>query len=356
MPSTQKKPLSFATQNLGFSQGSVISNVSSRHKGIFLLTKKTMHPWIVRAVPPSMFILSVLFYSLQNFLVKVLCTQNSFWTITCFRGIVGSFLAIVPLKGNVIPKDSIRLLTLRSVLGSVSILCNFCALSMTSIFHTTLINSTSPLFTAFLGRKLASWNKTDTLTLCVGISGIVVIFYNENNHLKSELGILLALVSALAQSGISTLIKLVDEDANIMTFYTMASSVLFSLPGTLYQTLANSTTLESITKIEFMILVGIASYAAQWTKTIGLQLSDTWKILTLRNLEIVLALLIETLYFKNTIDNSDILGSILIVISCLLSTLNHRICAVILPTYTTIPPNKPTTSSDDTTTVTTTAS
>lgn len=264
------------------------------------------------------------FYSVQNLLVKLLSSQYSFWLIIFVRGLVGSTLSLIALRGNICPKTTFKNLLYRSVLGATTISLTFLSLSQTRIFYTSLITSTAPLVTAIIGRKLASWHAVDTLSVIVCSAGLICMFYNTKANSGVLLGTTVAAVSALSQGVVNVLIKSVDETTYIVTLYAMFCSVVTSTPGVVYKLVKVGIPAISVETLLSLVAVGVTSYTAQVLKTKSIQLTSSWSILTTRYLEVVIALLLDVFFLNHQVKMSDVIGGFLVVIGCLVSILTNH--------------------------------
>lgn len=264
--------------------------------------------------------LSSMLFSFQNLFAKLSGQHVDFWTVTFFRGCVGTLLSIIVLM----KKQSLsrhehdyRMLCTRGLLGGVTIVTSFLSLIECSLSEATVLMSTSPLWSNLFTKREDRIHCLDWLYTAVSLSGIVVITYPI--EWTGKTGPFFALCSAWSQAIVNLAIRnMRKEDPHMISLFSMSASALLCVPGIFYTKTAMMTlsTSSPITYL-FLVLTGVFSFAGQTCKTISLQVSPDISILTLRYLDIVFAVLIDTFLFRNIPTPKTWLGMMLVCSGCI---------------------------------------
>lgn len=282
-------------------------------------------------------ILSAFFYSLQYLDVKSSGKHFGAFTIAFYRSLVGFFIAlgicllyIKPVIGYQTQK-----LSLRGLLGGLTVIFAFYSVLNLSLPVSTVITSTSPVWTALLsfvlGRK--NWNIADTVSLILCFSGIISITFT---HFKDPsknfiLGVLSGFISAFLQGTVNIIIKdIKDESTYVITMYSMFGCLVLSLPGLIME---NNT--PKMAGVPSLCSTGVISFLAQMLKTKAIQLSNSLGVIILRYCDVIFSIVWDHVIYKNTLSTLETVGIILIIVGCLLSVVGgsypFRCCWRILP-------------------------
>ena len=204
-------------------------------------------------------------YSLQYASVKLAKKHSEFWTISFFRGAVGTLAALMTAllsknrRGSLLGANpsNIKWLLLRGVLGGITIISAFIAVTVrvessttirratttcltlgdalpqeVEISHATVIIATSTLWTAALAVLLerGTWKWGDTFAAIFCLLGVVLVVKptpiwhpakKKDDH-NPLLGLCCAVLSAVSQAGVNmTIRRIKEEDTSVITLYAM---------------------------------------------------------------------------------------------------------------------------------------
>jgi len=270
-----------------------------------------------------MMVSSAFLYSIQYLDVKMISFFGP-WTISFFRGATGtivSLLLAVLYVDNVLGKKKKELL-IRGVLGGLSLVTSFIAVINLDLHIATVIVATSPLWTCLFAKK-QTWKPRYTLASIACIGGLFLSLYTKDyNNKHIIIGIIAALCSSILTSAVNVMVfEVKEEDTIVIVFYSMTCCLLISSPGMIYEQLHpnGNIVLRSSSLCQFieLSLAGIFSFLAQSLKTRSIQLSNNLGIIILRYMDIIFSSIWDVVVFKNKIDTLDIIGMVIIIISCI---------------------------------------
>lgn len=279
-------------------------------------------------------IMSAFLYSLQNVDARYSGSIFGFWTMCFFRGFFGSFLCVLFLCLQQIYSKhldisfhrNIKLLLVRSILGGFSIITSFFAILKCDLSTTTIITSTSSLWTALIGYKISpdkyKWGVIDILVSLWCIGGIVILSTNTHENVYFYIGIISALLSAILQSCVNLTIKQLQEENPVwVALWGMVGSVVLSFPGLVYEitTTFHHQHFARATFIEWLSITttGIVSASAQICKTHSIQISNSMSVIVLRYMDSVFSVLWDIFIFKEKFTWHTITGVVIVFAGCL---------------------------------------
>jgi drug/metabolite transporter (DMT)-like permease len=250
-------------------------------------------------------IVSAFFYSLQNVDAQYSGNMFGLWTVCFFRGIIGLCFSYVGCciggeHKKLFTTENWKLLWIRCLAGGATLITLFFSLLHCPVSTTTLITSTSSLWTAWIGSKVLpeqyQWKFHDVLIALWCFSGIVVLCIGNHNHSFSNyLGMTCALLSAIFQALVNVTIKCLDKEGTmVVAFWGMMGSVLLGTPGFLYETINVSLPdfhSENVVGMVSLLTTGILSVMAQSCKTFAIQHSKTMSVIVLRYMDVFFAIL-----------------------------------------------------------------
>ena len=269
---------------------------------------------------------SALLYSLQNVDARFSGNIFGFWTMCVFRGFMGALLCFLLLKDkqNIFSLNHYKSLCVRSFLGGATIITSFFSIMHCGATTTTIITSTSSLWTALIGHQIDSekyqWSYVDVLISIWCFLGIALLWTDTpSNQLYYYIGILCAFLSSVFQAGVNISIKHLDsQEPALVSFWGMMGSVFLGLVGFLD---------ESITTPQFthanpiylasLLTTGILSGMAQYSKTHAIQMSSSMSVLILRYMDVVFSILWDCLLFHEKITWQIITSMVMILTGCL---------------------------------------
>lgn len=277
---------------------------------------------------PVWMILSAFLYSLQNVGARFSGNLFGFWTMCVFRGIIGSIFCVCLLwfgkeKEHKTDTKNLRFLILRSILGGATIITSFFALLKCDLSTTTVITSTSSLWTAFIGYiispKKYKWAFYDLMIVLWCISGVIVLSYNNDHNFYYYIGIMSALLSSIFQSGVNLTIKHLDqENPAWIAFWGMIGSLVLGLPGCIYE-IYKTPHFSKATPLEYssLLTTGMLSATAQYCKTHSIQISDSMSVLIFRYMDVIFSVLWDVFIFKEKLQWQTITGIVIILTGCI---------------------------------------
>lgn len=277
-------------------------------------------------------IVSAFLYSLQNADARFSGDTFGFWTMCVFRGLEGSIicLCLLFLEKNKKTEEgctttrNLRLLVLRSLLGGATIITSFYALLKCDLSTTTVITSASSLWTAFIGHIIYpdkyKWKMRDVLIALWCIGGVFVVVMSSGQHDYYYIGIISAVSSSVFQSGVNiTIKKLEAESPARVALWGMVGSLVLGAPGMVYEVSTRRPHFADATPIdmESLISTGFLSAAAQYCKTISIQISGSMSVLILRYTDSIFSVLLDIFIFHEKMRWQKIVGMLIIFSGCL---------------------------------------
>lgn len=176
-------------------------------------------------------ILAAFFFASMNVFVKLAGDlppiQKSF-----FRNLVAAIFALVILlkskQGFRYEKKDLPMLLLRSIFGTLGILCNFYAVDHLLVSDASMLNKLSPFFviicsSIFLKEKATRVQKISIVIAFIGSLFIIKPSFNILNNIDSIIGVLGALGAGIAYTCVRQLGKQGVSGAKIVFFFSCFS-------------------------------------------------------------------------------------------------------------------------------------
>jgi drug/metabolite transporter (DMT)-like permease len=262
---------------------------------------------------------SAFFFSLMTLAVKLVGRRIPSQEVVLVRGSLNvAFSYLLLRRAGVRPWGNRPLpLTLRGFLGFGSLSCLYFAVVRLPLADATVLQYTSPMWTAFL----AVWvlgehmQRREVLFAAASAVGVVVItrpsfLFGAGAPRLDLIAVAAALAGALFSSGAYVTVRKLGrtEHPLVIVFYFTLVTVPASLPGALAHLVAP-------TAREWLILlaVGVAAQAGQLYLTHGLQLERAGRATAAGYLQVVFAALWGALFFAELPDRWTIGGSILVL-------------------------------------------
>ena len=244
-----------------------------------------------------------------------------------FRNLIAALAALViVVKGRhsvSISKEDLPLLIMRSVLGTVGILCNFYAVDHLILSDATMLNKMSPFFTLILSMLFLSEKMPlKTLMIVAGafIGSLFVIKPTfQNADLASSLigflggfgaGAAYTCVRALGKRGVS---------GPVVVLFFSAFSCLVTLPYLIF-----SFHPMTGTQLLILLLAGLAAAGGQFSITAAYKAAPAREISVYDYSQVVFTALIGWAVFSQIPDAMSILGYAIIILMALLMFLSER--------------------------------
>lgn len=273
---------------------------------------------------------SALFFSLMSLLVKVAGDRLPSHQIVLVRAVIclGLSYGWLRLAGVAVWGTNRRLLLLRGVLGTGSLLCFYYSLVELPFAEAVVIQYLAPVLTAGLAAAMLAERPSRRLiaALVCSIGGVLAItrppaLFGGAAADLPPLGVAAALVGALVTALVFVLVRRLGdrEDPLVVVFYFPLCAVPLVAP------LAVRVWVWP-TAFEWLVLagVGVATQLAQVHMTRGLQLEPAGRASSTGYLQVVLAAIWGALFFDEVPDGLAMAGSLLIVGATLALALSPR--------------------------------
>jgi drug/metabolite transporter (DMT)-like permease len=276
--------------------------------------------------PLVLMTLSALFFSLMSWLAKVAQSELPVIEVVFFRSFIAALVLLEIRRRRIKPGDPFwgrqkRLLFIRGVLGTISLILYFYALDGLPVADAMLLNQCSPIFVLFLaGYFLAEPIRLDQLAILpVTLAGIALIL--EPQFAAFGVHGLAGLGSALVAAGVYVCIRKMSgsEATEVIVLYFTASASLFSLPAMLVDFV-----LPSPTSWLVLVGVGLLSVAAQLFMTAAFRFDRAGRVAMGGAMGPVFAALWDFIYWRRVPGWSTVLGAALILGSLMLLDLVRR--------------------------------
>ena len=186
-----------------------------------------------------------------------------------FRNLVAALVAccvLIKEKNFRLQKGSLPALLLRSVAGTVGIVCNFYAIDHLAVADASILNKLAPffsiVFSALLLKERASWK--DWLLVVIAFSGALFVIkptFSLSESFPALMGALGGLGAGLAYTCVHYLGGKGERTAMIVFFFS-AFSCLSMLPFTIIYF-----TPMSLPQLAFLLLAGASASVAQFSVT-----------------------------------------------------------------------------------------
>lgn len=210
-------------------------------------------------------------FTVMNVFAKLLSTNHSVIEIAFYRNLIASlpFLVMVFVFGRreilVLRVKPVQV-GLRAVLGTISLITTFTAVSMMPLADTTALLFTSSLFIPVLGVLLLkeSVGPYRWAAVIIGFTG-VLIMANPSGQ-GNSLGILIALTAAMMHAVLQILLRYLGrhESPETITFYFfIIGTFLTALP------LPFIAVKPTLAEIPLLFGVGLAGAGAQWLLSVA---------------------------------------------------------------------------------------
>ena len=271
-------------------------------------------------------IISAFSFAVMNMLVRLAgdipSIQKSF-----FRNAVAAIFALaIVLKDRhdiTVDRRNIPLLILRSVLGTVGILCNFYAVDHLVLADASMLNKLSPFFTLicsaiFLKEKVSI---KEALIVAGAFAGSLLIIkpsFSNTDLGTSLIGLLGGLGAGSAYTCVRALGKRGEKGPVIVLFFS-TFSCLVTLPYLLFR--YSPMTSEQVL---ILILAGAAAAAGQFSITAAYSFAPARKISVYDYSQIPFAALLGYFILNQTPDVLSVLGYAIIIMMAVIMFLMQK--------------------------------
>lgn len=255
-------------------------------------------------------------FSLMSFFVKLSgdlpIVQKSF-----FRNLIAGAIAIIPVLKNfktIIYPDNIKnwgVLFLRSLLGTLGLLCNFYAVSNIHLADASVIQRISPFVILILSFLIFNekMNNIEIISIILAFVGILLVI-KPNFHNFISYGSLFALIGAFCAGGAYTALRylgLIGISSEFIVFFFSMFSSISLLPFLIFQYEPMSTS-----QFLILILVGITGAGGQFGITYAYKFAAAKSLSVFDYSQIIFSGMLGYLFFLEIPDIYSILGYCLI--------------------------------------------
>ncbi len=259
-------------------------------------------------------LLSALFFALMSLFVRLSGELPTFQK-AFFRNLVAAFVAMCMLlksRSFAMQKGSLPALLVRSIAGTVGILCNFYAIDRMNLADASILNKLSPffsvIFSVWILKERAGWK--DWLLIAVAFFGAVFVVkpsFQIANSLPALLGALGGLGAGLAYTCVRYLGKR-GERAAFIVFFFSTFSCLSMLPLVIlsYQPMTAA-------QVGWLLLAGGAASGAQFSITKAYTYAPAKEISVYDYSQVLFSALLGILVFAELPDIWSILGYLIII-------------------------------------------
>ncbi len=259
------------------------------------------------------------FFSLMNLLVKVAGTQIPSQEIVLSRSVIVMLITLWLMRRGRVPVWGVRkkLLLLRSLLGFTALSCFYFALTRLTLADATVLQFTSPVFTAVLavmvlGERLQWKGAALILLSLVGVSLVArpAFVFGTMAADLDPLAVVVTLIGAMLSAGAYVTVRRLNatEDPLVIVFYFAAFSMVASIP-----IVAPHAVVPRGADWAVLLGVGLTTMAAQVALTNALRLEEAARAVPVGYLQIVFAALWGMLFFREYPDGLGLVGAALVI-------------------------------------------
>lgn len=232
-----------------------------------------------------------------------------------FRNFIAMIFAAILLiksgQGFKFKKENLGLLFMRSVFGTLGILCNFYAIDHLVLSDASMLNKMSPFFVIifsliFLHEKV---NKVQTAAVIIAFLGSLLIIkpsFNLTEFLPALLGFLGGVGAGAAYTAVRQLGKK-GENGKLVVFFFSSFSCAVTLPFLIFQ-YHEMTWLQLI----YLLCAGLAASGGQFSITAAYFHAPAKEISVYDYSQIIFAALIGFIVFGDIPDIYSVIGYIII--------------------------------------------
>lgn len=265
-------------------------------------------------------ILSAFCFALMNTFVRLSgdlpTVQKSF-----FRNFVAMIFAFILLKKNRAPlrwkKGNLKFHIIRSIAGTLGILCNFYAIDRLVLSDASMLNKMSPFFAIvfsliFLKEKVTLFQAAAVTTAFIGSLFIIKPSFTGIEFLPGLMGFLGGMSAGAAYTTVRHMGNR-GENGTFIVFFFSSFSCITTFP----YLILNFHPMES-KQLLFLICAGLSAAGGQFTITAAYCHAPAKEISIYDYSQIVFAALIGFIVFSQTPDVYSIIGYITIIASAVI--------------------------------------
>lgn len=259
-------------------------------------------------------ILSAFCFALMNTFVKlsgdISSIQKSF-----FRNLVALIFALIVLKksneGIKFKKGNLSYLIIRSVFGTIGILCNFYAIDHLMLSDASMLGKLSPFFTIifsllFLKEKMSLFQFVSIIIAFIGSLFIIKPSFSNPALIPSMIGVLGAMGAGAAYTTVRFLGQR-GERGPMIVFFFSTFSCLSVVPYLIFN--FEPMTLQQIV---YLLLAGLAAAGGQFSITAAYSYAPAKDISVYDYSQVIFAAILGLFLFQQIPDYLSIMGYLII--------------------------------------------
>lgn len=265
-------------------------------------------------------IISALCFALMNTFVRlsgdIPTVQKSF-----FRNLIALIFAFTLLKKNNVAfkwnKGNLKFHLIRSIAGTIGILCNFYAVDHMVLSDASMLNKMSPFFAIifsfiFLKEKISLSQTVLVISAFLGSLFIIKPTFTSMEFLPAIIGFLGGMGAGAAYTTVRYLGQNGEKSVFIVFFFS-AFSCIVTFPYILIN--FHSMT---IIQIIFLICAGLSAAGGQFSITAAYRCSPAKEISVYDYTQIIFSAILGLFIFQQIPDMYSILGYIIIILSAII--------------------------------------
>ena len=226
----------------------------------------------------SWMIVAGFFFAMMGVFVKLGAGEFDAGEMAFYRSFVGLFVisALVVAKRGTVKTSHMGGHAIRSVVGSISLIGYFYAMSVLPLATAQTLNYTSPIFLAIatvvvLGEKFSYWLVAAIALGFVGVATLLQPTLHGGKEAAALIGLFSGVFSAWAYLSVRTLGKLGEPDYRVVFWFTVIGSILCA--G--WQLATSSFHPVRLDNIWIVIGIGVCGTAAQLAMTRAYRTGNT---------------------------------------------------------------------------------
>ncbi len=270
-------------------------------------------------------ILSAFFFALMGLFVQLAGDLPSFQK-SFFRNLIAAIIAVVILireGGNFKwHKSALPSLLLRSVFGTIGVLCNFYAIDHLILSDALMLNKLSPFFAIVFSFLLLSEKVKFSQFMLVILAFIGSLFIIKPTPLLLNPASIIGLIGGICAGAAYTMVRKasqIGERKTYIVFFFSAFSTMILLPFVIvsYEPM---TTMQLI----YLILAGITAALGQFTITTAYSYAPAREISLYDYTQVIFSTIMSLIVFGTLPDILSVIGYFIIISATIIMFIKNR--------------------------------
>lgn len=275
--------------------------------------KTDVHNKVIKGI--IFIILSSFCFAIMNLLVRLSgdlpAMQKSF-----FRNFISAiFAAIILFRSKdkfKIQKKTLKYLVLRSVFGTIGIVCNFYAIDHLLLADATMLNKLAPFFTIIFSYFILKEKINITQSVAVVIAFIGALFIIKPMGVNFSLGSIVGMIGGMGAGSAYAFVRLLSirgERSGMIVFFFSVFSCLVTVPFLIFDFHPME-----LWQVLTLLGAGLAASGGQFTLTAACSYAPAKEISVFNYSQIIFAALMGLVIFGEKPDIYSIIGYIIVVL------------------------------------------